>query len=81
MTDFQSAVEQVKAAGKSKPRFGRDPVNQAMIHHWVDAMGDANPIYVDEAAAQRCWSSRRSRASSDDSGVDDDGPRRRPARR
>jgi hypothetical protein len=23
-----------------------------MIHHWVDAMGDANPIYVDEAAAR-----------------------------
>jgi uncharacterized OB-fold protein/acyl dehydratase len=50
--DFQAAVEQVKAAGKSKPRVGRDPVNQAMIHHWIDAMGDANPIYVDEAAAQ-----------------------------
>jgi uncharacterized OB-fold protein/acyl dehydratase len=51
-SDFHTAVEQVKAAGKSKPRFGRDPVNQPMIHHWVDAMGDANPIYVDEAAAQ-----------------------------
>jgi uncharacterized protein len=50
--DFQAAVEQVKAAGKSKPRVGRDPVNQPMIHHWVDAMGDANPVYVDEAAAQ-----------------------------
>jgi uncharacterized protein len=50
--DFQAAVEQVKAAGKSKPRVGRDPVNQPMIHHWVDAMGDANPIYVDEAAAR-----------------------------
>jgi uncharacterized OB-fold protein/acyl dehydratase len=52
MTDFQAAVEQVKAAGKSKPRAGRDPVNQAMIHHWVDAMGDKNPIYVDETAAR-----------------------------
>jgi uncharacterized OB-fold protein/acyl dehydratase len=50
--DFHAAVEQVKAAGKSKPRVGRDPVNQPMIHHWVDAMGDANPIYVDEAAAR-----------------------------
>lgn len=52
MTEIQAAVEQVKAAGKSKPRAGRDPVNQPMIHHWVDAMGDANPIYVDEAAAR-----------------------------
>ncbi len=50
--DFQAAVEQVKSAGRSKPRLGRDPVNLPMIHHWVDAMGDANPIYVDEAAAQ-----------------------------
>jgi uncharacterized OB-fold protein/acyl dehydratase len=23
-----------------------------MVHHWVDAMGDENPIYVDEAAAR-----------------------------
>jgi uncharacterized OB-fold protein/acyl dehydratase len=30
---------------------GPDPVNQAMIRHWVEAMGDENPIYVDEAAA------------------------------
>ena len=52
MSEFRAAVEQVKAAGKSKPRAGRDPVNQPMIHHWVDAMGDTNPVYVDEAAAR-----------------------------
>jgi uncharacterized OB-fold protein/acyl dehydratase len=52
MTDMQQAVEQVKAAGRSKPQLGRDPVNQPMIHHWVDAIGDKNPIYVDEAAAK-----------------------------
>jgi uncharacterized OB-fold protein/acyl dehydratase len=28
-----------------------DPVNQAMIRHWVEAMGDENPVYVDEEAA------------------------------
>jgi uncharacterized OB-fold protein/acyl dehydratase len=50
--DIQNAAEQIKAAGRSKPRAGRDPVNQPMIHHWVDAMGDKNPIYVDEAAAR-----------------------------
>ncbi|MBV8965670.1 MAG: MaoC family dehydratase N-terminal domain-containing protein, partial [Mycobacteriaceae bacterium] len=50
--DIQKAAEQIKAAGRSKPRCGRDPVNQPMIHHWVDAMGDRNPIYVDEAAAR-----------------------------
>ena len=50
--DIQKAAEQVRAAGRSKPRKGRDPVNQAMIHHWVDAIGDKNPIYVDESAAR-----------------------------
>jgi uncharacterized protein len=50
--DIQKAAEQIRAAGRSKPRKGRDPVNQPMIHHWVDAMGDKNPIYIDEAAAK-----------------------------
>ncbi|MGH3577019.1 MAG: bifunctional MaoC family dehydratase N-terminal/OB-fold nucleic acid binding domain-containing protein [Mycobacterium sp.] len=50
--DIKKAAEQVRAAGRSKPRVGRDPVNQPMIHHWVDAIGDKNPIYVDEAAAK-----------------------------
>jgi len=50
--DIQVAAEQIKAAGRSKPRRGRHPVNQPMIDHWLDAMGDRNPIYVDEAAAR-----------------------------
>jgi uncharacterized protein len=29
----------------------RDPVNLPMIHHWCDAVGDANPVYTDPAAA------------------------------
>jgi uncharacterized OB-fold protein/acyl dehydratase len=28
-----------------------DPVNQAMIRHWVEAIGDANPVYTDPEAA------------------------------
>ena len=52
LEDIRAAAEQVKASGRSKPRVGRDPVNQPMIHHWVDAMEDKNPIYVDEAAAR-----------------------------
>jgi uncharacterized OB-fold protein/acyl dehydratase len=50
--DIQKAAERVKAEGRSKPRVGRHPVNQPMIDHWLDAMGDKNPIYVDEAAAK-----------------------------
>lgn len=49
---FRESIAQVKAAGRSKPRSGRDPVNLPMIHHWVDAIGDTNPIYVDDAAAR-----------------------------
>lgn len=50
--DIQKAAEKVKAEGKSKPRVGRHPVNQPMVDHWLDAMGDKNPIYVDEEAAK-----------------------------
>ncbi|MGB3482234.1 MAG: OB-fold domain-containing protein [Mycobacterium sp.] len=49
--DIRAAAERVKAEGKSKPRLGRHPVNQPMVDHWLDAMGDKNPIYVDEAEA------------------------------
>lgn len=52
VTDIHEAVAQIKAAGGSKPRAGRDPVNQPMINNWVEAIGDRNPIYVDEAAAR-----------------------------
>jgi uncharacterized protein len=50
--DIQAAAEKIKAEGKSKPRVGRHPVNQPMVDHWLDAMGDKNPIYVDEDAAK-----------------------------
>jgi uncharacterized OB-fold protein/acyl dehydratase len=49
--EIQAAAEKVRAEGKSKPRVGRHPVNQPMVEHWLDAMGDTNPIYVDEQAA------------------------------
>lgn len=31
----------------------RDAVNQAMIRHWCDAMGDTNPVYTDPECAAR----------------------------
>ncbi|OBH93004.1 bifunctional MaoC family dehydratase N-terminal/OB-fold nucleic acid binding domain-containing protein [Mycobacterium sp. E2733] len=52
MTDIQEAIAEIKAAGGPKPRAGRDPVNQPMINNWVEAIGDGNPIYVDDAAAR-----------------------------
>ncbi len=47
-----AAAERIKAEGKSKPRRGRHAVNQPMVDHWLDAIGDKNPIYVDDAAAR-----------------------------
>lgn len=48
---LQAEIAQIKAAGRSMSRLGREPVNEPMMHHWLDAIGDRNPIYVDEAAA------------------------------
>ncbi len=31
---------------------GQDPVNVPMIRHWVEAMEDHNPVYLDEQAAR-----------------------------
>ncbi|WP_436497938.1 bifunctional MaoC family dehydratase N-terminal/OB-fold nucleic acid binding domain-containing protein [Actinokineospora sp. HUAS TT18] len=31
---------------------GQDPVNVPMIRHWVEAMGDENPIYLSDEAAK-----------------------------
>jgi uncharacterized OB-fold protein/acyl dehydratase len=50
--DIRAGAAEVKSAGASAPRLGRDPVNQPMINNWVEALGDANPIYVDEEAAR-----------------------------
>lgn len=37
--------------GTGGPSVAPDPVNVAMIRHWVDAMDDRNPVYLDEEAA------------------------------
>jgi uncharacterized OB-fold protein/acyl dehydratase len=35
------------------PQLALDPVNEPMIRHWCEAMGDHNPIYTDAEAAKR----------------------------
>ncbi|BCK52701.1 hypothetical protein NWFMUON74_04730 [Nocardia wallacei] len=50
--EIVAAGERIMRAGECAPRVARDPVNQPMINNWVEAIGDANPIYVDEAAAK-----------------------------
>ena len=48
---IMAEADRIAAAGESAPRFGRDPVNQPMVNNWVEAIGDHNPVYVDEEAA------------------------------
>ncbi|WP_026919700.1 bifunctional MaoC family dehydratase N-terminal/OB-fold nucleic acid binding domain-containing protein [Gordonia shandongensis] len=49
---IRAAADAIAARGASAPRRGRDPINQPMINNWCEAMGDANPIYVDDDAAR-----------------------------
>lgn len=62
MTQSETKSENDKAAflqrlrsyvgREAKPASAaRDAVNQAMIRHWCDAMGDANPVYTDPELA------------------------------
>lgn len=37
--------------GSGVPSDAPDPVNVPMIRHWVDALDDRNPVYLDETAA------------------------------
>jgi uncharacterized OB-fold protein/acyl dehydratase len=39
--------------GAGKPTVARHAVNEPMIAHWCDAMGEGNPLYTDEAYAAR----------------------------
>ncbi len=41
------AGERIAATGESEPRLARDPVNLPIIENWVEAIGDANPVYTD----------------------------------
>ncbi len=40
-----------KPLGSSEPALAPDEVNVPMIRHWVDALADRNPVYLDEEFA------------------------------
>ena len=44
---IRELAQRVAAAGPSRPRRGRDPVNLPMIRNWIEAIGDASPVYTD----------------------------------
>jgi uncharacterized protein len=50
--DLMRQLAQFEGQSIGPPTSAPDPVNQPMIRHWVEAMGDANPVYVDEDLAR-----------------------------
>jgi uncharacterized OB-fold protein/acyl dehydratase len=51
MSDFDSHLQTFVGRMSGPPATAPDEVNQAMIRHWVEAVGDENPVYTDEKAA------------------------------
>jgi uncharacterized protein len=51
--EIRAVAAEIAAAGECPARAARDPVNLPMIRNWVEAMGDANPVYTDAGAASR----------------------------
>ena len=49
---YQARLQAFEGRSMGAPIEGPDAVNQAMIRHWVEAMGDENPVYVDGDAAR-----------------------------
>jgi uncharacterized protein len=48
---FAAKLKEFEGQEAGAPEIGADPVNQPMIRHWVEAIGDENPVYVDPDAA------------------------------
>lgn len=56
MTGNEALLERLRSfVGQpiGEPFVARDPVNLPMIRHWCDAMGDRNPVYLDEEFAEK----------------------------
>ena len=49
---LQEKFDSFAGQATGPPMKGSEPVNRPMIRHWVEAMGDYNPVYLDEAAAK-----------------------------
>jgi acyl dehydratase len=48
---LRARLEKYVGKPMGPPAVAPDPVNVPMIRHWVDAMDDRNPVYLDEAFA------------------------------
>jgi uncharacterized protein len=50
--DHSVELEALVGLEAGPPQFSPHAVNAPMIHHWAEAMGDTNPIYVSDEAAR-----------------------------
>jgi uncharacterized OB-fold protein len=50
-SDFLATLRQFEGRPVGPPVAADDPVNVPMIRHWVEAIGDTNPVYLDDEAA------------------------------
>ena len=50
--ELHERLEKYVGQPMAPPNTAPDPVNVPMIRHWVDALDDRNPVYLDEEAAK-----------------------------
>jgi uncharacterized OB-fold protein/acyl dehydratase len=50
--DHSAALAALVGQSSGPPSLSPDAVNLPMIRHWVEAMGDENPVYVSDEAAR-----------------------------
>ena len=50
--DHGVELEALVGQSAGAPNLSPDAVNRAMIRHWVEAMGDENPVYASDEAAR-----------------------------
>ncbi len=51
--ELEAKLRAYVGADIGAPEVGEDPVNEPMIRHWCQALGDANPAYTDPERAKR----------------------------
>ncbi|KAB8193739.1 DNA-binding protein [Nonomuraea phyllanthi] len=49
--ELHELAGKLAALGEVRGTPARDPVNEPMIRHWLDAMGDTNPAYLEKGVA------------------------------
>jgi uncharacterized protein len=50
--DHSAELAALVGQSAGEPNLSPHPVNEPMIRHWIEAMGDENPVYVDAGAAR-----------------------------